>query len=427
MINTGPGLVDLPEEARDLREGLEEGGIKSGIVVPVHAEGRVVGMLGLDTVVQPREYPQQIVNRLSIVADLIGNLLQRLKAQTELQDSLVQVRKLKTQLEKENIYLRREIDVKRKHEDIVGDSEAIKQVLHRSEQVAETDSTVLLLGETGTGKELLARSIHMLSVRKDRHLVTVNCAALPPTLIESELFGRDKGAYTGALSKQVGRFEVAHGSTIFLDEIGDLSMDLQVKLLRVLEQGEFERLGSTKTRKVDVRLIAATNKDLEQMVRDGHFREDLFYRLNVFPITIPPLRERSDDIPLLTWAFVKELAGAMGKTIDKIPRKDMEILQRYSWPGNVRELRNVIERAMILTKGSILRIGLPKQSETLNGMQAGTLAEIEKGYILQVLGKTNWRIRGESGAANVLGLKPTTLHSRMQRLGIKRPLNTNDI
>ncbi len=420
ILNPGPGLSGLPDE---MRHRLEQDGINSGIVVPVCVEDKSIGLLGLDTVIQPREYPQVIVDRLIIVANMIGTLLRRVKAQAKLKDYLIQVSRLKAQLEQENIYLRKEIEVNHRHKDIVGDSKAMKDALHRAEQVTATGSNVLLLGETGTGKELLARSIHNLSNRKGRSLVTVNCAALPPTLIESELFGREKGAFTGALSKQVGRFEVADGSTIFLDEIGDLSMDLQVKLLRVLEEGEFERLGSTQTRKVDVRVIAATNRDLAQMIQDGEFREDLFYRLNVFPITIPPLRERTDDIPLLVWAFVEEFGAKMGKTIDQIARKDMERLHLYAWPGNVRELRNVIERAMILARGSKLRIDLPKQSETINDMQAGTLAEIEKGYILQVLGKTNWRIRGQHGAAQTLGLKPTTLHSRMQKLGIKRPLN----
>jgi PAS domain S-box-containing protein len=358
-----------------------------------------------------------------LIGGVALDITERKQAEEDLRKAYSEIKQLKERLETENLYLRKEIDLKHKHGEIIGESDAIKNVLHRAEQVAETDSNVLLMGETGTGKELLARSIHALSHRKDRSLVTVNCSALPPTLIESELFGREKGAFTGALSRQVGRFEVANGSTIFLDEIGELSTDLQVKLLRVLEEGEFERLGSTKTRKVDVRVIAATNRDLMQMVQDGQFRDDLFYRLNVFPIAIPPLRDRRNDILLLTWAFIKEFGQSMGKTIDKITRKDMEGLQRYAWPGNVRELRNVIERAMILARSSTLPIDLPEPSKPVNGQLSGTLAEIEKAYIVQVLGKTNWRIRGQNGAAETLGLKPTTLHSRMQKLGIRRPVN----
>ena len=240
----------------------------------------------------------------------------------------------------------------------MGESAAITRALVQAEQVAPTDAAVLLLGETGTGKELLARTIHALSTRRSRTMIRLNCAALPPTLIEAELFGRERGAYTGALARQMGRFEVADGSTIFLDEIGELPLELQAKLLHVLERGEFERLGSSRTIRVDVRVVAATNRDLAGMVRAGKFREDLYYRLNVFPITTPPLRARLEDMPLLVWAFVREFAPAQGKTFEQIPRRTMEALQRYPWPGNVRELRNVIERAIILSPGPILHVEL---------------------------------------------------------------------
>ena len=295
----------------------------------------------------------------------------------------------------------------------------MKKVLAQAEQVAGTDSSVLLLGETGTGKELLAKAIHSMSLRKDRLLVTVNCASLPPTLIESELFGREKGAYTGAMTKMIGRFEIADGSTLFLDEIGELPFELQSKLLRVLEEGKFERLGSTKPLHVNVRIIAATNRDIEQEVKDGKFRRDLFYRLNVFPIVIPPLRERPEDIPLLVRAFVKEFQKKMGKEIESIPKKTMQALQSYSWPGNVRELRNVIEHAMILNKGKILDVQVPKHTYPETDA-TGTLENMERRHIVAALEKTGWRIAGQGGAAEVLGLKRTTLQAKMKKLGIKR-------
>jgi transcriptional regulator with GAF, ATPase, and Fis domain len=280
-----------------------------------------------------------------------------------------------------------------------------------------TDSTVLLMGETGTGKELLARQIHQLSSRSGRQMVIVNCGALPATLIEAELFGREKGAYTGALSRQIGRFELADESTLFLDEIGELPPELQVRLLRVLEDGTFERLGSTRTIKVDVRVIAATNRDLAAEVRNRRFREDLFYRLNVFPVRIPPLRERREDIPLLVWAFVREFSNKMGKSIERIPVEVMEKLQHYPWPGNVRELRNVVERALILAHDQTLHIdlstGAPAQESQEQSLQA-----VERAHIEHVLTMTDWRIAGKSGAAEILGIKPTTLRSRMERLGV---------
>ena len=296
----------------------------------------------------------------------------------------------------------------------------MKKVLTQVEQVARTDSTVLLLGETGTGKELLARAIHRLSSRKDRPLVTVNCASLPPTLIESELFGRERGAYTGALTRMAGRFEMADGSTLFLDEIGELPLEVQSKLLRFLEEGSFERLGSPKPLHVDVRIIAATNRDIEQEVKDGKFRRDLFYRLNVFPIVIPPLRERPEDIPPLVRTIVKEFQKKMGKEIESIPKKTMEALQTYSWPGNVRELRNLIEHAMILSKGKTLDIPLPRRASS-ETYAAGKLKDMERMHVMAVLEKTGWRISGPGGAADVLGLKRTTLQAKMKKLGIKRP------
>jgi len=340
---------------------------------------------------------------------------------TELRGALAEIQGLKDQLELENAYLRQETSVSHSHEGVVGESAAIARVLSQVEQVAGTGATVLILGETGAGKELIARAIHRLSPRQGRALVKVNCAALPSTLVESELFGREKGAYTGALSRQAGRFEVADRSTIFLDEVAELPLELQGKLLRVLQDGEFERLGSATTIKVDVRVIAATNRDVAREVRAGRFREDLFYRLNVFPIQVPPLRERAEDIPLLVWAFVREFEVTMGKRIETIPRKTLDALVAYPWPGNVRELRNAVERAMIVSSGPALRIETsagttPAPSEP----DSPRLEDVERRHIVAVLERAGWRVRGSAGAASVLGLKPTTLEARMAKLGIRR-------
>jgi formate hydrogenlyase transcriptional activator len=291
------------------------------------------------------------------------------------------------------------------------------------ERVAGTDTTVLLLGETGTGKELIARAIHRHSARKDRPLIKVNCAALPPTLIESELFGHEKGAFTGALARKMGRFELADAGTIFLDEIGELPLDLQAKLLRVLQDGAFERLGSVQTTTVDVRVIAATNRNLVQQVAAGHFREDLYYRLNVFPVTLPPLRERREDIPLLVWYFVAKCQGKLGKPIERIPERAMTALMAYHWPGNIRELANVIERAMILSPGTTLVVDEALGSSDLSDSiipPTQHLEEVERAHILAVLNACQWRIKGAGQAAERLGLHPSTLYSRMRKLGIER-------
>jgi formate hydrogenlyase transcriptional activator len=338
----------------------------------------------------------------------------------QLRDRLRDIERLKQQLERENIYLREEIELQNVHEEIVGRSRVMKRILAQVEQVARTDATVLIEGETGTGKELLARAVHRLSVRKDRPLVTVNCASLPPTLIESELFGREKGAYTGALTRMTGRFEVADGATLFLDEIGELPHDVQAKLLRVLEEGRFERLGSTQPLQVNVRIIAATNRDLARDADQGKFRKDLYYRLNVFPIVIPPLRQRPEDIPLLVWAFVRQYEKKMGKRIEHIPRKSMQALQAFPWPGNARELRNVVEHAMIVSSGKTLEIGVPRRASPEIRADL-SLEDIERRHILEVLHKSGWRLTGQGGAAEILGLKRTTLQSKMKRLGIRRP------
>ena len=302
----------------------------------------------------------------------------------------------------------------------MGNSAAIRSVLKKAEQVAGTDSAVLILGETGTGKELIARTIHEMSRRSKRSMVKTNCAALPATIIESELFGREKGAYTGALAREMGRFELADQSTIFLDEIGELPPEVQSKLLRVLQEGEFERLGSPRTIKVNVRVIAATSRDLSAMIKEGKFRQDLFYRLNVFPIVIPPLRQRPEDIPALVWHMLKDLGQRMGRSIEVVHASTMQEFQKYSWPGNVRELRNVIERNLILNSGSTFRAEVPVLEQKLS-RDMRHLDEVESEYFRNVLQATGWRIRGKRGAAEILGVKPTTLEARMKKLGISRP------
>jgi formate hydrogenlyase transcriptional activator len=330
----------------------------------------------------------------------------------------------KAKLEAQNVYLQEEIKGAHNFEELIGGSTSLKKVLKNVERVALTDSTVLITGETGTGKELIARAIHNLSPRKGRPLIKVNCAAIPAGLIESELFGHEKGAFTGALTKKLGRFELADKGTIFLDEIGELPLDLQSKLLRVLQEGEFERVGGTQTFKVNVRVIAATNRDLEQQSKTGHYRPDLYYRLNVFPIHLPALREREGDIPLLVHYFVQKFAANLGKKIDRIPERMITALQRYQWPGNIRELEHVIERAVILSEGPELEpIDWLSPSHSKTGQaKTLTLEEMERQHIVDVLDQTNWRVSGEKGAAKILGLNPTTLEARMKKLAITRPV-----
>ncbi len=395
-------------------------GTRSALTIPLSVSGNVIGAVGFNMVTSERAWEPDTVHRLRVVAAVFGNVLARRQGDEVLGQALTEVKRLSAQVQAENVYLRREVQDRLGSGVIVGQSPALQRVLEQVRQVAATDSTVLLLGETGTGKELFAAQIHEQSARRGRSMVRVNCSAIPSTLMESELFGREKGAFTGALARQIGRFELAEQSTIFLDEIGDLPQDVQVKLLRVLEERQIERLGSPKSIHVDVRIVAATHRDLEQRIAEGSFREDLFYRLNVFPIQVPPLRERVEDIPLLVWRFVDEFAKAFGKRIEAIPRENMTLLQRYTWPGNIRELRNVVERAMILASGPRLTIGLPVTASSA-GKRSLKLLDVEKEHIKHILESTGWRIRGAGGAADRLGLRPTTLETRLAKLGLKRP------
>jgi len=356
---------------------------------------------------------------------VLRDITERRQREEALLRSYAEIERLKDRLQAESDYLKAEIRIVHPHGEVTGRSPAIQKVLRLVEQVAPTDSSVLVRGETGSGKELVAQAIHRLSSRRGHLLVKVNCAALPSGLVESELFGREKGAYTGAMTRQIGRFEVADGSTIFLDEIGELSPEVQAKLLRVLEAGEFERLGSPRTIKVDVRVIAATNRDLVEEINKGRFREDLYYRLNVFPIRVPPLRERAEDIPLLVWTFLEECSSRMGKKITQVPRRTMEALQRHRWPGNVRELRNVIEHGAILTNGDTLKVPVLDDAAPV-GTPPPTLADSERGLILRALESTGWRVKGPRGAAAALGLNPSTLYSRMKKLGVRPPGSAED-
>ena len=410
--------ADLREDSRFVEHvPLIREGLLSALSVPLRSKGQIIGTLNVGSRELGR-YDGSHSELLLAIADQVVLAIQNMLAYEE-------VAALKQRLEQENLYLQEESRAEAPFADVVGESAGIRKVLGKIRMVAKTDSTVLVTGETGTGKELVVRAIHELSTRKHKILVKVNCAALPSGVIESELFGHEKGAFTGALTRRVGRFELANGGTLFLDEVGDLPQELQAKLLRVLQEGEFERVGGTQTLKVNVRLVAATNRDLASAVHDGRFRADLFYRLNVFPIAIPPLRDRVEDIPRLVRHFSMIYAGKMGRPIITIGEQVMGKLVAYRWPGNVRELQNVMERAVILaTRGRIeLDDQLAAPVADARTTAAATLEEIERNHILSVLEKVGWRVSGESGAASILGLKRTTLEARMGKLGIARPSN----
>jgi PAS domain S-box-containing protein len=411
----------------------KEKGIESAVGVPIYSSktGEIIGhILALDPNPVTTEKNQTAI--LKIFAARAGAEIERMKAEMKLEKAneqlklrLKEIEMLKNQLQLENKYLQEEIKLTYNFEEIISRSNDFKRVLQKIQQVASTEATVLILGESGTGKELIARAVHNISNRSKKPLVKVNCATLPANLIESELFGHEKGAFTGAMERKVGRFELADGGSIFLDEIGELPVELQAKLLRILQEGEFERLGNPKTMKVNVRVIAATNRDLQQAIEKKEFREDLYYRLNVFPILCPPLRERKEDIPLLVKHFCQKHEGKIGRKITNIAPEVMNALMSYDWPGNIRELENIIERAMIISQDNKLKYGEWLPSKRIVSTEKGrsqheTLEDVEKEHIISVLKKTGWKVSGEKGAAKILGLNPTTLEARMKKMGIKR-------
>jgi formate hydrogenlyase transcriptional activator len=410
----------VPKVAEERRwtwviDRMKQDGTESFCFVPLTTARGRLGAMGFMSL-QQEAYRDADIEFLQQVAQQVAVAVENALAFQEIAE-------LKDKLAKEKLYLEEELRLEHGFDDILGDSQALKNMLKQVEVVAPTDSTVLIQGETGTGKELIARAIHRLSGRAERTFIKLNCAAIPTGLLESELFGHERGAFTGAISQKAGRFELADKGTIFLDEVGEIPLELQSKLLRVLQEQEFERLGSTKTIRVNVRLIAATNRDLKGLVETKQFRSDLYYRLNVFPITLPPLRERREDIPTLVRYFTQHYAVRMKKNIKTVPASTLEVLTRYAWPGNIRELENLVERSVILTQGTDLHVPISElqAANRLVDTPAVTLEEAEREQILRVLHETRWVIGGPGGAAARLGLKRTTLQSKMQKLGITRP------
>ncbi len=414
---------DLPAEAVAERRHCEDVGVKSISTIPISVGGVFRGIMSFAATRAHRTLPDELTRRIRLIGEVFANAIVRARSEEKLLQALAEIQELKDRLHAENVFLREEVKVSHDFEEIVGSSVALRRVLVQAEQVAPADSTVLITGETGTGKEVIARAIHKRSTRREQPFVAVNCSALPAGLIESELFGHERGAFTGAVTRKIGRFEVADGGTIFLDEIGELAPDLQPKLLRVLQSGEFERVGAARTTKVVVRIIAATNRDLPAAVAQGQFRADLYYRLGVFPIHMPALRERREDVPLLAWFFITRKQSKLRKRIETIPQPAMNALTSYPWPGNVRELENVIERALILSAGPTLYVdelwarGAPHAPAD----ESNSLASLERSHILAVLRACEWRVNGAGNAAARLGLNPSTLRFRMKKLAIERP------
>lgn len=403
-------------------------GLKSLLVIPLIVEDEIVGALTLGRLNIERPWSDQNVSDVTVFSELLANFVMHLKSRRALANALTGLQNATERLEAENVYLREEVERKQGFDEIVGESHAILRCLNQVEQVANTKISVLILGETGTGKELIARAIHDHSDRRNRPLVKINCAALPAALIESELFGHERGAFTGADSQKRGRFDLADGSTLFLDEIGEFPIELQAKLLRVLQEGEFERLGGTRTIEVDVRLVVATNRNLIAAVDAGEFRSDLYYRINTFPVELPALRDRGGDIELLARHFVSRHAKLLGRDVQEISSEAMRQLRQYDWPGNVRELDGIIQRALISNTGPIVDLAEPllraDESGDMPVIVSSTIAElklVEREHIVAILNESNWKISGRSGAASQLGIPPSTLRSKMKKLGIVRP------
>jgi formate hydrogenlyase transcriptional activator len=418
---------ELPAQAGAERDYVARVGMRAILTLPLAVGGRIQCAISTGAFGQPRVWTPLDVNRFRIIGEILASAFDRKRRDADLLAHLEEIRALRDRLEEENMSLREEVKSTHDFEEIVGQSAAINQVLARLSLAAPTDVTLLLLGETGTGKELLARALHQRSPRNGRPFVRVNCAAIPSTLIESELFGHEKGAFTGAVATRAGRFEAAHGGSLFLDEIGELGIDVQAKLLRVLQDGTFERVGSVRTIHSDVRVIAATNRDLDRAMTEGRFREDLYYRLSVFPITLPPLRARREDVPLLVWSVINRRQRVLGRQITDVPKRVMQSLSAYDWPGNVRELENVIERALILSKGSTLHVEDLAGGASVAAARAESpfslrpLDDVERDHVRGVLERCGWRVNGNGNAAEVLGLHPNTLRFRMKKLGITRP------
>ncbi len=415
---------DLPADAPGERAFATESGLKSNLTVPLVVSGQPVCALATGAFSAHRSWPPTLVERVRLYGQVLTAAVHRRRQERGLEENEAEIERLSRRLRRENLYLQEEIRTERHIDEIVGRSPVFLRALTAAEQVGPTGATVLFLGETGTGKELLARAIHDHSPRRSRALVTLNCAALPAGLVESELFGHEKGAFTGATVARPGRFEVADGGTLFLDEVGDLPPEAQAKVLRVLQEGEFERLGSNRTRKVDVRVVAATHRDLAAEAAAGRYRADLYYRLSVFPISIPPLRERREDIEPLVWFFVHRRQKELERRIERVPPDAMQALRRYDWPGNVRELENVVERALILSTGTTLQLegALPATAgEATPSGGRSNLDAVQRAHIEAVLAECGWKINGPGNAAERLALHPNTLRFRMKKLGIRRP------
>ena len=419
-------LDQLPSAATVDKQTYMNYETRSILEVPISVTGALNSTMVLSLFRGEGSWPKEYFPRLRLIGEIFTNALLHKGAQEKIHKSFEEIKKLKDLLQAESEYLNVELNQTHRYGEIIGQSEAIKKVLKQMEQVAGSDTTVLIQGETGTGKELIARAIHNISDRRNRTMIKVDCASLPSSIIEVELFGREKGAYTGASSAQPGRFEISDASTLYLDEIGELPLEIQGKLLRVLQDREFERLGSTRTIKVNVRVIAATNRNLAEEVQKGRFRQDLYYRLNVFPITTPPLRERREDIPLLVNAFVAELSKKMGKRVEKVPLIKMEALKRYKWPGNVRELHNIIENALVISNGTSLKVNLPTETGHISS-EIKTFKDMQHQHVITALESTYWRIKGPDGAAKLLGLNPSTLYNLMNRLNIPKSHQRKDL